>query len=103
MALWYAQQGYEMVFVSGRPDTYRAITEQWLSNHIPFEYKVLFMRRAGDHRPDNIAKKEILHTYFPDISLINVVIDDRRRVLEMWASQIPHAHIINVGGEENDF
>ena len=59
--------------------------------------------RAGDRRPDTVVKEEILRTYFPDVSLIHTIIDDRKSVLDMWAREVPHATIVNVGGEENDF
>ena len=94
--------GHQIIFVSGRPDTYRAHTELWLSHVFP-HYTTLLMRRGGDHRPDTVVKEAILKTYFPDTSLIKTVIDDRRRILDMWAKNLPETQIINVGGENNDF
>lgn len=98
----YALDGYQIVFVSGRPDNYRQPTELWLSQTFPY-YVTILMRRAGDHRPDTIVKEEMLRTYFPDQSWIHCVIDDRRRILDMWKRNLPDAQIINVGGDENDF
>lgn len=73
---------FNIVLVSGRPDDYRLKTLKWLTiNHIPFE--TLIMRRKGDHRPDDIVKEEILHTYL-EIDQIERVIDDRPRVIRMW-------------------
>ena len=97
--------GYDIVFVSGRPDNYRAVTEDWLQLHgfTNTRFPLLFMRRAGDRRPDTVVKEEILRTYFPNRSLIYAIFDDRKRLLDMWAREVPHATIMNVGGDDNDF
>ena len=50
---------YKMLIVTGRPETYRKITEQWLIwNHI--EYDNLYMRSENDCRSDVDVKREIL-------------------------------------------
>lgn len=77
--------GHQIIFVSGRPDTYRAQTEAWLSQVFP-HYTTLFMRRGDDHRPDAVVKEEILKTYFFDTSTIHTVFDDRPRLVSMWRS-----------------
>ena len=80
----YALEGYQIVFVSGRPDNYRQPTELWLSQTFP-HYVTILMRRAGDHRPDTAVKEEILRTYFPDQSWIHCAIDDRPAVIrDVW-------------------
>ena len=99
MVLGLARGGHEIVFVSGRPDTYRTVTEQWLWNHLSFGYTTLFMRRAGDHRPDTVVKEEILRTYFSDLSRIYTVFDDRPSVIQMWREH--GLNVVDVGiGEE---
>ena len=95
-------EGYEVVFVSGRPDNYRAVTEDWLRLHgFPdTRYPILFMRRAGDRRPDTVVKEEILRTYFPDLSLIHLVFDDRARVIqEVWRKH--GLNVVDVGNGES--
>ena len=77
--------GREIILVSGRPDTYRLLTEEWLTAH-RIKYTTLFMRRAHDHRPDTIVKEEILKAYFPDKSDIVEAIDDRPSILRLWES-----------------
>ena len=91
--------GHQIIFVSGRPDTYRAHTELWLSQVFP-HYTTLFMRRGGDHRPDTVVKEEMLKTYFPDPSLIFKVIDDRKSVIEMWRK---HGLDVEDVGDGTDF
>lgn len=77
-----------IVFCSGRPDSYREITSNWINENCIFtpgsnSYS-LFMRNRSDHRRDDIAKEnildfEILTRYTPKF-----VIDDRKNVVEMW-------------------
>lgn len=86
----------EIIFVTGRPERYRKLTEGWVS-WVP--YTTLFMRRDGDHRPDAMVKEEILKTYFPDTSSIVEVIDDRPSVIAMWRSH--GLKVVDVGnGQE---
>lgn len=104
MLVDFVTQGYDLVFVSGRPDTYKTQTLAWLndSNFFPawvyapdafvgecedgssVLFRSLMMRRGSDRRPDYIVKQEILRQNFPDKSLIYKVIDDRPSVIEMW-------------------
>jgi phosphatidate phosphatase APP1 len=75
-------QDHTIILVSGRPDDYRPMTEDWLKKHkIP--YQQLFMRKSGDFRPDDIVKQEILHQDLKKEE-IKLVIDDRPRVIRMW-------------------
>ena len=76
--------GYDICFVSGRPDTYKKITIEWLDRHIGIEDYYLLMRKGTDKRPDDIVKFEILKTYFPKLEQIKHVFDDRPSVIRMW-------------------
>lgn len=68
--------------VTGRPEQYREQTLKWLNRYrVPFDS--LHMREGGDHRPDDLVKEEILHAHF-DKDQIELVIDDRPRVIRMW-------------------
>lgn len=72
---------HEIVIVTGRPEQYMAETARWLRKYnIPFSR--IFMRRAGDHRPDYVVKKEILDAIGPE--RVALVLDDRPRVCEMY-------------------
>jgi hypothetical protein len=68
--------------VTGRPEHYREATLKWL-NHYRVPFAPLHMRENGDHRPDDVVKEEILITHF-DKERIELVIDDRPRVICMW-------------------
>lgn len=82
-----------IVFVSGRSDECRTQTEAWLFDHFAFEAP-LFMRKAGDHRPDDIVKSELLDEVFAAGWSPVMAFDDRDRVVAMWRSRgIPCAQV----------
>ena len=78
----YNVGGYDVFLVSGRPDTYKKETIEWLEKYeIPFTS--LLMRRGGDKRPDTEVKKEIYETYLKGRKIAKVY-DDRPSVIRMW-------------------
>lgn len=75
--------GYDIIIVSGRsPEHGCGIkTEEWLDKHaIPYSH--LFMRAAGDYKPDYEHKQEILDLLPKE--RIAFVLDDRDQVVKMW-------------------
>ena len=81
----YKEEGYDIVFISARPQDYEKETVEWIDKHVgSLEYETVIMRRSGDRRPDTEVKQEILNKYFKDKSLIYKVIDDRPSVIRMW-------------------
>ncbi len=76
---------YKMLIVTGRPETYRKITEQWLIwNRI--EYDNLYMRSENDCRSDVDVKREILQKIREQYD-VSFVFDDRRSVVQMWREE----------------
>lgn len=73
----------EIVFVSGRPDTYREITEAWLKPHLGLP-QYLYMRREGDFRKDSVVKEEIYRRDIEPKHEILFCIDDRQQVVDAW-------------------
>ncbi len=74
---------HKVLIVSGRPDEYDAISRAWMIfNDIHFDE--LYMRLKGDFRDDTIIKKSIFHYYIEHEYEIEFVIDDRKKVIEMW-------------------
>jgi hypothetical protein len=69
--------------VSGRPDNFRNVTEGWLKDN-NISYDALYMRPAGDRRPDSINKKEIYLDQIEKSFDVLFVVDDRRAVVDMW-------------------
>lgn len=77
--------GLPIIIVSGREDSCRVDTVEWLiNNSIPFD--MLYMRKTGDSRNDKIIKKEIYDDYLKNKYNIIAVFDDRNRVVDMWRS-----------------
>lgn len=76
-------KGCLMVMCSGRPETYRKETEDWLDKHGIIPTK-LYMRKAGDYRADDIVKAEFLDAIREDGIDPKLVFDDRDSVVKMW-------------------
>lgn len=75
------EAGYDIVFVSARPDDYREVTEKWLMENMGYNF--VLMRRAGDKRPDVEVKQEIYDRYLKQYNVVKVF-DDRPLVIRMW-------------------
>lgn len=82
-SILYDSGKYLMYIFSGRPERFRPLTEQWLTwNSIaPVP---LFLRKDGDHRPDDIVKEEMLHSLLSKGHSVEFVVDDRQTVVDMW-------------------
>lgn len=76
----YLAEEYTIVFMSGRDDSCREKTKQWLEKWGLSGN--LYMRKTGDYRNDAIIKAEL----FENIKNRQVafVLDDRDRVVKMW-------------------
>lgn len=80
--LWQSEV-YDLIFVTGRNEKFRAVTEQWLVwNEIPFSR--MLMRANKDHRADHIVKEEILDRLVAQGTVIEFTVDDRQQVVDMW-------------------
>lgn len=82
-SLW---QGPNYIWIlSGRSDRTELLTRQWLRRY-DVHFDDLFMRKDGDHRPDEILKLEMLKEKLaanPTLEL-RFIVDDRQRVVDMW-------------------
>lgn len=87
---------YEVIFVTGREDigNCRQKTSDWLNDNIfplqghdgflPVDNWKLLMRAEGDHRSDEITKKEIYENRIAPWYDVVCVFEDRNRVVKMW-------------------
>ncbi len=84
-----------VIYVSGRSDQVRSETLQWLiACAFPDPNGVLYMRKAGDHRPDYIIKMELLAEIRFDGFKPIMVFDDRDQVVKAWrGAGIPCAQV----------
>lgn len=92
-ALYYSDAFAKIVYVSGRSDQCRAQTELWMREHaVPLG--PLYMRKAGDHRDDDVIKLELLAQLKADGYEPIMAFDDRNRVVAAWRSAgIPCAQV----------
>lgn len=75
---------YPSVFlVSGQSENVRGKTEKWLSTNL-IPYDKLFMRNAGDKRPDEKVKEDIYLKHIePEYSVLGVF-DSHNKSCRMW-------------------
>lgn len=76
--------GLPIVFMSGRTDSCRADTEEWLYENVKVGFVDLFMRKSGDYRKDDVIKLELFNQHIRGKYNVAYVLDDRNRVVEMW-------------------
>jgi hypothetical protein len=77
---------YMILIVTGRWETCREETAQWL-NHWSIQYEQLYMRRDGDYRPDYVIKREIYETAIKGNYRVDLVLEDRDQCVKMWREQ----------------
>jgi hypothetical protein len=88
-----AEAGVPIVYVSGRSDECRADTLAWLSTH-DLPMGPLYMRHAGDRRPDYVVKAELLDEVLGDGFFPSMAFDDRDQVVAMWRNRgVPCAQV----------
>jgi thiamine monophosphate synthase len=99
-------QGHEIVFLTGRPERLRRVTEAWLEKHGIGGHKVV-MRRHGDFRPARVAKAEELRRLARGRT-VAVVLDDDPEVCTAlreagWpveqATWVPHSRTLRAAQE----
>jgi len=83
----YHQLGYKIILASGREDTFKPQTIAWLAEY-GIKYEMLIMRAAGDFRKDAIIKKEIFVNYVDGKYFVELVLDDRNQVVDLWRNDL---------------
>lgn len=80
------EAGVHVIFVTGRPTTYREKTLEWLEEVVVIDgiEDILWMRPEGDFRKDCEVKKEIFYNCIDKYYDILFVVDDRQQVVDMW-------------------
>lgn len=83
-----AKAGHRIIFCSGRSDRVRAETKEWLRVNFDYLYpQHLFMRKDGDHRPDNQVKKGLLADMRAAYLSPVMAIEDRAQVVKLWRDE----------------
>lgn len=79
----FSMNGYKIVFLTGRSESSKEVTMDWLVRNVGYGVDwELHMRPGGDTRMDTIVKNEI---YFKDIATkydVLFAIDDRKEVVD---------------------
>lgn len=77
----------EVILLSGREESCRKDTEDWLEN-VAYVSGPLYMRAAGDHRPDYIVKNELFQEHIAGKYRVLGVFDDRDQVVDLWRNKL---------------
>lgn len=78
--------GYVVMFMSGRDAICRPETTAWINRYFdwPIDHYSLFMRSKQDHRKDSIVKQELFSEHILGKYYVDLVVDDRQQVVDMW-------------------
>ena len=78
-------QDCRVIFVTGRREATRELTEQWLLQNRLVHFHKLYMRPKGDYRKDTEVKKDALKQIQRDFGKKpDMVFEDRPSVVRMW-------------------
>ena len=80
----HISQGDEVAFFSARNESERDISERQISEWIGDGHKGVFLRPDGDYRCDAEFKSELADRFEDIGGQIDLVYDDRNKVVDMW-------------------
>jgi predicted kinase len=83
----YRQNNCKVVLMSGRDEAAKQPTLNWLAKH-NIEFDEIYMRTVGDTRKDSIVKKELFETHVANRYFIQMVLDDRDQVVDLWRLEL---------------
>ncbi|QHV93587.1 phosphatase domain-containing protein [Spirosoma endbachense] len=78
--------GHVIIFISGRDAVCRSETITWLNQYFGWlesDYE-LFMRPENDRKKDSVIKYELFEQHIAGRYSVDLVIDDRQQVVDMW-------------------
>tara|TARA_B100000131_G_scaffold208169_1_gene200257 strand:+ start:194 stop:649 length:456 start_codon:yes stop_codon:yes gene_type:complete len=82
----YYDWGYNVVILSGRPDTTEKETRKWLQDYmVPWHKLIMRPHKTRGFTSDEVLKEELLKKHL-DINDIFCIFDDRQKVVDMWRS-----------------
>jgi phosphoglycolate phosphatase-like HAD superfamily hydrolase len=70
-----AQEDYDVLYLTGRPERNRRLTQRWLARH-GLPAGPLHMRPDGDHRPARYVKREVLRELARTREIASIIDDD---------------------------
>lgn len=94
------ESNHAILFLTGRDEAFRDVTETWLNHHIGISGP-LFMRPEGDTRNDGIVKNELFDKHVGPFYNVKGVFDDRLRVCRVWHAK--GLTLFRVGDPDADY
>ena len=79
----YVKSGVNLVFLTGRPESVRLATENWIDSNLLTKYE-LIMRPVNDCRSGEIVKKELWEKYVEPYYNTICVFEDSNKCVNMW-------------------
>lgn len=76
--------GVKIIFLTGRPESVKKSTEEWLNKNIPEIEFSLIMRDSKDFRSGEIVKKELWEKHVEPYYNTLCVFEDSNKCVEMW-------------------
>lgn len=103
---YLASDRTETVFLTGRPERTRTMTEMWLKvNYITNGNDKIIMRKDGDHRPSDVVKVEMIRDLkkeygkdWKNFDYIWFVDDDPKNCVGVW-TEFPNITCITFGAD----
>ncbi|HET8686988.1 MAG TPA: HAD family acid phosphatase [Methanosarcina sp.] len=87
-------KGVPIVLMTGRPDSHRQVTEDWLRS-MGIKYQALHMRPAGKFMKSKDMKLNWVNEYYGGIGNVVSVFEDKKDVVDMWVEQkVPFVHAL---------
>lgn len=83
----FIAQGEEVAFFSARNESEREITEKQISEWIGDGHKGVFLRPNDSYEPDEVFKSDLADKFEEMGGKIDLVFDDRNKVVEMWRNR----------------
>lgn len=82
LAKKYKKDGFEVIVLTGRPDSIETVTKEWLQKY-GVEYDQLIMRNRSSHfLKAPVYKKKVYETIIK--SDVFCAYDDDQRIIDMW-------------------
>ena len=82
---FHYENGYEVFIFTGRDGSCYGLTKEWLEdNGVKFHH--LYSRKEKDQRKDSVIKEELFREHVMNKYYVEMVIDDRVQMLELWTS-----------------
>ena len=83
LIMTYVKTGVKLIFLTGRPESVRLATENWIDSNLQTDYE-LIMRPTNEYRSGEIVKKELWEKYVELYYNTICVFEDSNKCVNMW-------------------